>query len=80
MSQKEAIAFHLGWDIADVEWYQPFIMSKKILACESAWYCATKSVRQPIVKNRDGITFGPWEIAESFQGWNVWAFQTKGQQ
>lgn len=79
MSQKEAIALHLGWDISDIDWYQPHTMSRKIQACESSWYCATKSARPPIVKNRDGIIFGPWEIVESFQGWNVWEFQTKGQ-
>jgi hypothetical protein len=79
MSQKEAIAFHLGWDIADVEWYQPFIWSKKILACESAWYCASKSARPPIVKSRDGTRIVPWEIVESIQGWNVWKFEPEGE-
>lgn len=72
MTKKEAIAFHLSWDIADVEWYQPLTMSHKVVALESEWIMATKGEKRPILKTRD-LIFENWIKKENVGGWVIWS-------
>jgi hypothetical protein len=73
MSLKEAIATHLGWDIADVEWYQPFNWTKKIVATDENWYCATRTATPPrVASTRDDAVVNGWTIAETFGNIRVW--------
>lgn len=75
MTPKEAIAIHLGWDISEVEFYQPGVWDRRIVATENEWYCATKSCKAPSVKSRDGISLQDWKLAESFGNINVWKIE-----
>lgn len=72
MSIREAIATHLGWDINDVEYYQPHAWSKKIVTTDDDWYCATRSAKKPIVKSNRGDALSDWELAETLGNIHVW--------
>lgn len=72
MKPKEALATHLGWDIAEVEYYQPGTWSRKIVTADDKWYCATRSAKSPIVRSHHGDTIDDWRLAETIGGVHVW--------
>ena len=72
MTLKEAIATHLGWDIADVEYYQPCTWSHKIVVTNDNWYCATRTKKAPRVISTRGDQIDGWVLAETFGNIKVW--------
>jgi hypothetical protein len=74
MTTREALATHLGWDIADIEYYQPCTWNRKIVTADGNWYCATRSEKPPVVRSHHGEKITDWKIAETISGVNVWRF------
>jgi hypothetical protein len=72
MSLKEALATHLGWDIADVEYYQPCTWSRKIVTTDDNWYCATRTSKPPRVKSAGGDEINDWVLAEEIGEIKIW--------
>jgi hypothetical protein len=72
MSLKEALATHLGWDIADVEYYQPCTWSRKIVTTDDNWYCATRTSKPPRVKSTGGDEINDWVLAEEIGEIKIW--------
>jgi hypothetical protein len=72
MTKKEALATHLGWDISEIEYYQPATWSQKIIAVDNERYCATKTKTPPKVYSTTGISLTDWILAETFGNIQVW--------
>jgi hypothetical protein len=72
MTTKEALATHLGWDIADVEYYQPCTWSRKIVTADDSWYCATRSDKPPVVISTHGDKITDWQLAETIGTVRIW--------
>ncbi len=76
MGTKEAIATHLGWDICEVEFYQPGTWTPRIVAVDGERYCATRTAKPPRVTSTMGDTLTGWTLAETFGGTRVWRLET----
>lgn len=72
MSKKEAIATHLGWDILDIEYYQPCTWSHRLVAVDNERYCATRTSTPPKVTSAHGDALIGWVLAETFGDIRVW--------
>jgi hypothetical protein len=72
MNLKESIATHLGWDVADVEYYQRPVWNMPIVTTSDEWFTATKSDKAPVAKNRDGLILNDWVLAEQFGEIRIW--------
>jgi hypothetical protein len=72
MTTREALATHLGWDISEIEYYQPRTWSRKIVTADDNWYCATRSYKTPVVTSTHGVKITDWKLAETIGYVNVW--------
>jgi hypothetical protein len=77
-NSRAAIAWHLGWDYADIPeyYYQETIWSKKIVSCEDKYYTASKDKKgkPPVItSNRGSVWPIPWVQEEQIEGWIIWS-------
>jgi len=75
-NSRAAIAWHLGWDYADVGdyYYQGTTWSQKIVSCHNEYFTAQRSKSQPkITSIRGGKWLLQWKLVESIDGWNVFS-------
>lgn len=67
MNLKESIATYLGWDVANVAYYQRPVWNIPIVTTSDEWFTATKTEVPPVAKNRDGLILTDWILAEQFE-------------
>lgn len=80
-SARAAIAWHLGWDFAEIPdyYYQDSIWSKKIVTCGEKYYTAHKDRkdRPPVItSNRGGVWPMDWKLEEKIEGWTIWSSES----
>jgi hypothetical protein len=79
-NRRSAIAWHLGWDYADVGeyYYQESTWSQKIVSVGNEYYTAQREAREPKITNiHGGIWPLKWHLVDTIDGWNVFRTQAE---